>query len=439
MLTVYYAHPKFMYGTEYEKRDLEVIRKYFPKAKITNPAKIRYKHGRFMPVYEHFASLHDVIVYRPVAGKFITAGVYEEIEAGFWKGIKVLRLSEDDGKVILEDINKLREYPLSPKFSAIVGKIWKCMGESHLRVKITDLTSKYQITPACALILLCTKFMAEEEGVEWLRLLKRIKVKGIELSVSHLIKIARNIEKDEMENIIRLALAEVLEGSTISFAAKKYGVNYSTLHNKVRKIFPDLRKRPSAKSPTEIQKQIILGCLLGDGKFNILSHYGKHYKGATVVISHTPADRNYVWWKYKALKELSTGEPRLQGKKKVSLTFYVRANDFTRKIRHLGPHPLTSQFLKYIRHPIALAIWYCDDGSYTKSSLQISTESFSKEENLLFIEWLREKWGIDARLSKHGKYWRLILPKEQAIKFLNLTKGYVSKAMPRKLPPWFSF
>ena len=311
MLTVYYAHPKFMYGTEYEKRDLEVIRKYFPKAKITNPAKIRYKHGRFMPVYEHFASLHDVIVYRPVAGKFITAGVYEEIEAGFWKGIKVLRLSEDDGKVILEDINKLREYPLSPKFSAIVGKIWKCMGESHLRVKITDLTSKYQITPACALILLCTKFMAEEEGVEWLRLLKRIKVKGIELSVSHLIKIARNIEKDEMENIIRLALAEVLEGSTISFAAKKYGVNYSTLHNKVRKIFPDLRKRPSAKSPTEIQKQIILGCLLGDGKFNILSHYGKHYKGATVVISHTPADRNYVWWKYKALKELSTGEPRL--------------------------------------------------------------------------------------------------------------------------------
>lgn len=439
MLTVYYAHPKFMYGIEYERRDLEVIREYFPNAKITNPAEIRCKHGRFMPVYGHLASLHDVIVYRPIAGKFVTAGVYEEVEAGLWKGIRILRLSEGDGKVMLEDVNKLQEYPLSPKLSAIIGRIWKSIGESRLRVKIAELTSKYQITPACALILLCTRFMAEEKGVEWLRLLKRIKVKGIKLNVSHLVRIARNIEKDEKENIIKLALAEVLEGSTINFAAKKYGVNYNTLHNRIRRIFPDLRKRPPAKSPTEIQEQIILGCLLGDGKFNILSHYGKRYKGATVVISHTPADRDYVWWKYRALKELSTGEPRLQGKKKVSLTFYVRANDFARKIRHLGPHPLTSQFLEYITHPIALAIWYCDDGSYTKSSLQISTESFSREENLLLIEWLREKWGIDARLSRHGKYWRLILPKEQAIKFLNLTKDYISEAIPRKLPPWRSF
>ena len=98
---------------------------------------------------------------------------------------------------------------------------------------------------------------------------------------------------------------------------------------------------------------------------------------------------------------------------------------------------MTKEFLSLINHPIALAIWYCDDGSYTKSSLQFSTESFSREENILLVEWLYNTWGIRANLSSHGEYWRLTLPKNESIKFLNLTWKYILRGMPRKLPPWY--
>ena len=93
LVTIYYAHPRFIYGTIDEKRDLEAIMNYFHDAKITNPATIRLHHKNSMSIYAYYASLHDIIVYRPVVGRFITAGIYEELSAGLLRGAKIARIS----------------------------------------------------------------------------------------------------------------------------------------------------------------------------------------------------------------------------------------------------------------------------------------------------------------------------------------------------------
>jgi hypothetical protein len=61
VVTVYYAHPRFLYGTIDEKRDLEAIMKYFPDAKVMKPAKIRLYHKNSMSIYAYYASLHSEV------------------------------------------------------------------------------------------------------------------------------------------------------------------------------------------------------------------------------------------------------------------------------------------------------------------------------------------------------------------------------------------
>lgn len=106
-----------------------------------------------------------------------------------------------------------------------------------------------------------------------------------------------------------------------------------------------MRRIKPCPEPTELQRQVILGCLLGDAKYN---------RG--VWIEHSPRDKPYVEWKYGFLSDLTNKAPHNVGKKKPMYGFYVRISSFIREVRELGPHPLTEEFLALINHPIALAV-----------------------------------------------------------------------------------
>ena len=164
---VYYAHPKFMYNIKYEMKDTEAILKYFPGAKITNPARIRMRHGKYMAMYAYYASLHDVIVYRPVVGRFITAGVFEEICAGILRGAKIARISEKARVITIEEVNKIKDYPLDSKESNLLGRVFKFVDETDLIEEVSDLRSRHKLTPKSALILVSTKILAKSFKKRW--------------------------------------------------------------------------------------------------------------------------------------------------------------------------------------------------------------------------------------------------------------------------------
>lgn len=171
----------------------------------------------------------------------------------------------------------------------------------------------------------------------------------------------------------------------------------------------------------------------------------KLYIGAGVVIEHTIDQRNYVDWKYGYLSDLATKPPTTyRSSGKVFYYFRVRANPFTRKVRRLGPHPLTPKFLELITHPIALAVWYCDDGTYGNSNIHIFTCNFAESENELLLRWLKERWGLTGNIVKcydrkyEKSYRRIVLDKGSSLRLLEMTCSYIVEAFPHKLPPWYA-
>lgn len=161
-----------MYGTEDEKKDIDAIMKYFPGAKITNPAKIKLHHKKSMPVYAYYASLHDVIVYRSVVRRFITAGVYEEIDAGLWKGAKIARISRKNEGIVIEEVDKIIDYVLTPRESNLLSKALRFVNEQDLINEVSELRSRHRLAPKSALILVCTKILSKVFKREWDELLQ---------------------------------------------------------------------------------------------------------------------------------------------------------------------------------------------------------------------------------------------------------------------------
>lgn len=80
-----------------------------------------------------------------------------------------------------------------------------------------------------------------------------------------------------------------------------------------------------------------------------------------------------------------------------------------------------------------LCYWFCDDGYKTKNGLYICTELFSKEENELLIQVLKDKFGINCSLHKHTNGDRLYILSESKDKFIFLIKPYILKIFEYKI------
>lgn len=91
--------------------------------------------------------------------------------------------------------------------------------------------------------------------------------------------------------------------------------------------------------------------------------------------------------------------------------------------------------------PLSLAFWYLDDGTIRhrnendkeSPSIQISTCAYSKDENLILINMLRDKFGVEATLRREkNKYWSIYITVEGTKVFLDLIKDYIPACMKYK-------
>jgi recombination protein RecA len=176
-----------------------------------------------------------------------------------------------------------------------------------------------------------------------------------------------------------------------------------------------------------LEKEVIVGCLIGDGS---LEKSGEHYR---LRIGHTIRHRDYVRWKYNLLQRICITEPR-----------YVPA---TRSLR-IGTigHPELSEIrykwylngvktipLDFKLTPLMIAIWFMDDGCKQGKSVDFSVHCFSEES----IEILREnlvEFGIETTVIFDGKDSRIYVRRRSYDCFENLVKPYIQKCMAYKLP-----
>lgn len=183
-------------------------------------------------------------------------------------------------------------------------------------------------------------------------------------------------------------------------------------------------------SLTEEQKQIIVGCLLGDGTMRIKTN-------ALLEINHSVRQRELVDWLYANLKQFVGTAPKVRkgNGKRIAYRFTTKSlpvftnlykQFFVNQKKRLPPIIQLT--------PLTLAIWFMDDGSKSRTSVYFNTQQFSLEEQNLLCEMLYKQWSIEATLNKDKHYWRIRIRVSSIKRFVELVKPYLLPQFYYKLP-----
>lgn len=179
------------------------------------------------------------------------------------------------------------------------------------------------------------------------------------------------------------------------------------------------------------QRSILIGSLLGDA---YLSARGQ------IFIDHSILQEEYVRWKYKELMSLAYKHisfvPRqnhLDGSKNQSCRFILRQYFRSWRPFFYGKDgKYLSQDVINLLDELSLAVWYMDDGYYSRrgSSCEIATDQFSQNELEACCKTINHKFGLQFRLNSKG---RLYGDRQQTKIFFKLIKPHVIPSMEYKI------
>ncbi len=197
---------------------------------------------------------------------------------------------------------------------------------------------------------------------------------------------------------------------------------------------------------SDFQTQVVLGGLMGDGALSPSTNG----LAARFRFGHGQAQREYCDWKISLFENLDPCR-----------TTNARGAVFCdlpplAELRHLrdavylgGKKVLSYDYLKHLT-PLSLAVWYMDDANFTLRSkglqertrggsgrVQICVEAMEEGSRIRLVEYLRDTWGIHAKLMTRGKrsIAFLAFSRAETDKLQDLVAPYVHPSMDFKLLP----
>jgi hypothetical protein len=201
---------------------------------------------------------------------------------------------------------------------------------------------------------------------------------------------------------------------------------------------------------TYTQRQILLGGLLGDMSIRIIRGAANPRVSAVQSVKQT----DYLMWKYSVLKNLISNEPYitsgLDGFGGIKIHDALRFDTMAlpcllpihNLVRGVGNKYISTFWLNEITDPIALAVWYMDDGSLTNKLRQMSFAlgTISDEECFNIQNWMLYKWDITSHIYSNLQKERVNIRKtltltsrSNVIKFKELIEPYIIPSMVYKI------
>ncbi len=200
----------------------------------------------------------------------------------------------------------------------------------------------------------------------------------------------------------------------------------------------DIRNRKRIQLD-EYQKAIIVGSLLGDACL----HDNWSKTNSRLQIRHSLAQKEYVMWKYEALKSLVLTGPQHYGRtnsvwfRTISHPDLTKLHEiFYRDGKKIIPEDVIVAFLS---NPITVAVWFMDDGNAVmrKGKLcgyHLNTQSFTRGENELLAEVFLALYEISCTVEKNHGYYRLAIWQEPSRKkFSHLIQEYILPSLKYKI------
>jgi recombination protein RecA len=182
-------------------------------------------------------------------------------------------------------------------------------------------------------------------------------------------------------------------------------------------------------SLSEVQREIIVGCLLGDGAMRCKTN-------ALLEINHAFNQRAYVDWKYSQLAELVRTPPRRRNGngRRIAYRFVTRSlpelTPFFRLFYGSGRKRIPEVQLT----PLTLAVWFMDDGCRSRSSVYLNTQQYDDTSQATLLRLLREEWGIEAALNRDKIYRRIRVTVDGTRRLVRIIEPYVLPNLRYKLP-----
>lgn len=181
-------------------------------------------------------------------------------------------------------------------------------------------------------------------------------------------------------------------------------------------------------SLSNVQKQVILGCILGDG-------YMRKKTNAHLQITHSYKQKEYVDWKYKIFRDFVLTIPKQYNGNagRVGYRFFTQSlpelthyydKFYRNKIKIIPPNLNLA--------PLTLAVWYMDDGCKSYKSCYLNTQQFDKESQFNLMNALK-KVGLESRLNKDKIYQRIRITTESTKKLFEMINHFVIPSMRYKI------
>ena len=198
------------------------------------------------------------------------------------------------------------------------------------------------------------------------------------------------------------------------------------------------------------QIQLVLGSLMGDGNLspNLRGRTGTRFR-----LGHSAKQAAYLDWKVSMLGNI--GCSRRTNAKGAVFADFTPLPELAELHDAVyfgdGKKHLSWEYLKALT-PLALAVWYADDGSFTVRSkgvqertqggsgrITICVEAMSPGSRERIAEYLRDTHRLDVKLVRSGARQKavLVFTTAASAKFQKLVAPYIHPSMEYKLLPGF--
>lgn len=185
------------------------------------------------------------------------------------------------------------------------------------------------------------------------------------------------------------------------------------------------------------QEAVLVGTLLGDG---CLARHGQHHR---LHIKHKAAHRALVEFKYRVFEDFTSMrlhgfDQQLNGKRYPCLQFATRTSSvfskwhdrFYRLGKKVVPHEI-ERFLS----PLALGVWFMDDGAADHAGATIQTHNFRAEEVDRLKAVMNEKFDLAISMRANRGRHILYVPTRDLEVFGSLIRPYLLREFSYKLTP----
>lgn len=180
-------------------------------------------------------------------------------------------------------------------------------------------------------------------------------------------------------------------------------------------------------SVTSRQEEILIGSLLGDAYIT---------KRGQIQFEQSDKQKEYLFWKHKELSSISykniSSVKRFDkrfNKTNISYRFWTRQYFISwRKKFYENKKKIVPRDIQLT--PLALAIWYMDDGCLSDHKCIIATDGFLKEDIKFLQDVLLDKFNIKTSVKNESK---LLIKKESFENFFSLINPYILSTLQYKV------